>query len=179
MGKAFWKKGEQQMGDGKRGYGASGICGGVYLAHENGADTYINHAKDHPSMLMACGILRGDRLDRETVERTLQKVLEVWDFNTAWGWDFAVMAMTAVRLDLGDLAVDILLKDTQKNEYVLNGHNKQGYRKDLPLYLPGNGSFLYALAMMAASYRGCGKKNAEVFLKTGQYGQGKGIKALY
>ena len=65
-------------------------------------------------MLMACGILRGDRLDRETVERTLQKVLEVWDFNTAWGWDFAVMAMTAVRLDLGDLAVDILLKDTQK-----------------------------------------------------------------
>ena len=70
-------------------------------------------------MLMACGILRGDRLDRETVERTLQKVLEVWDFNTAWGWDFAVMAMTAVRLDLGDLAVDILLKDTQKNEYVL------------------------------------------------------------
>lgn len=84
------------------------------------------------------------------------------------------MAMTAVRLDLGDLAVDILLKDTQKNEYVLNGHNKQGYRKDLPLYLPGNGSFLYALAMMAAGYRGCGKK-CRVFLKTGQYGQ-KGLK---
>ena len=150
---------------------------GVYLTHENGADTYINHAKDHPSMLMACGILRGDRLDRETVERTLQKVLEVWDFNTAWGWDFAVMAMTAVRLDLGDLAVDILLKDTQKNEYVLNGHNKQGYRKDLPLYLPGNGSFLYALAMMAAGYRGCGKKMPG--FPENWTVRAEGIKALY
>lgn len=44
-------------------------------------------------MLMACGLLRGDDLDRETVKRTLEKVLDVWDFDTAWGWDFAVMAI--------------------------------------------------------------------------------------
>lgn len=30
-------------------------------------------------------------------------------------------------------------------------------RNDLPLYLPGNGSLLLAVAMMSAGYRGCDK----------------------
>lgn len=122
--------------------------GGVYLAHANAPDTFTHYAKDHPSMLMAYGLLKGEELDRETVKRTLEKVLETWDFSTAWGWDFAVMAMTAAKLGDKELAVDLLLKPAQKNEYVLNGHNRQGYRKDLPLYLPGNGSFLYGLAVI-------------------------------
>lgn len=127
---------------------------GVYLAHENAPDTFETYPVDHPSMLMACGLLPGQRADRETMRRTLQKVLDTWDFDTAWGWDFAVMAMTAVRLGEPELAVDLLMKDTQKNQYTKNGHNRQGYRQDLPLYLPGNGSLLLAAAAMTAGFKG-------------------------
>ena len=89
------------------------------------------------------------------MEHTLETVLACWDEVTLWGWDFAMMAMTAVRLGRPELAVEILLKDTPKNCYLKNGHNRQKTRKDLPLYLPGNGSLLLAAAMMTAGYEGC------------------------
>ncbi|MDR1913005.1 MAG: hypothetical protein LBQ68_00780, partial [Clostridiales bacterium] len=41
-----------------------------------------------------------------------------------------------------------------KNTYLPNGHNKQGDKSDLPLYLPGNGGMLWAAAMMAAGWDG-------------------------
>lgn len=126
--------------------------------------------------LWPAGCCGGDDLDRETVKRTLEKVLDVWDFDTAWGWDFAVMAMSAARLGMRDAAIDLLLKPTQKNEYVRNGHNKQGYRKDLPVYLPGNGSFLYALAVMAA---GCGKSGGNSGFPKEWNVQTEGIKEVY
>ena len=68
------------------------------------------------------------------------------------------MAMTAVRLGNPSLAIDILLKDTPKNDYVVSGNNRQKLRKDLPLYLPGNGSLMLALSLMAGGYEGCEKK---------------------
>ena len=55
--------------------------------------------------------------------------------------------MTAARLGRRKDAVDALLLDTPKNAFLANGHNAQGTRKDLPLYLPGNGSLLIAAAM--------------------------------
>ena len=67
------------------------------------------------------------------------------------------MAMTATVLGRPDVAVDILLKETEKNCYVVSGNNRQDTRKDLPLYLPGNGSLLLAAAMMAAGFDGCQK----------------------
>jgi len=55
--------------------------------------------------------------------------------------------MTALRLHLPDEAVDMLLKPSETNTYLINGHNYQNKR--LRIYLPGNGGFLTALAMMA------------------------------
>ncbi len=123
---------------------------GVYLAHENCPDTYENFAKDHPSMVAALGLLPGERIDRAVMARTLEKIYEVWNFQSMWGWDFAMMAMTETRLGNADRAVDILLTDTEKNQYLLNGNNMQVSRKDLPLYMPGNGSLLLAVALMAS-----------------------------
>lgn len=131
---------------------------GVYLAHEKCHTTYTVHNHDHPSMLMSYGVIADERLSRETVDRTLEKVLECWSYPSLWGWDFAVMAMTAVRLGKPGLALDILLKDTPKNNYVASGNNRQVLRKDLPLYLPGNGSLLLAIPMMAECYEGCERK---------------------
>lgn len=128
---------------------------GLYLAHENCPDTFDLFNRDHPSMLGALGILPGTKVDPEIMLKTLQKVLDSWQMNEAWGWDFPMMAMTAARLGRPDLALDALLLDSPKNEYLANGHNKQADRADLPIYLPGNGGLLTAVAMMAAGWRGC------------------------
>lgn len=52
-------------------------------------------------------------------------------------------------------AIELLLKESPKNCYVISGNNRQVGRKDLPLYLPGNGSLLLAAAIMTAGYEGC------------------------
>lgn len=123
---------------------------GLYLAHENCPETYEKFNRDHPSMLAAFGLLPSDRVDTKLMKNTLEKVLECWEFDTTWGWDYALIAMTAIRLNMPELAIDILLMDSPKNIYVTSGNNYQGLRKDLPLYLPGNGSLLLVAAMMVA-----------------------------
>ncbi|MFV0502991.1 MAG: hypothetical protein ACK5LT_03340 [Lachnospirales bacterium] len=128
---------------------------GVYLAHERCLDTFTKFNIDHPSML-TYGVLPSDRINKRIMENTLNFVLNSWNYETMWGWDFAVMAMTAVRLNKPEIAIDILLKTTPKNCYLKSGNNMQITRKDLPLYLPGNGSLLIAIALMTAGYTGCG-----------------------
>jgi hypothetical protein len=63
-----------------------------------------------------------------------------------------MMAMTAARVGDPDAALDLLMMDTAKNTYLPNGHNFHTER--LPLYLPGNGGLLYAVAMMAGGWDG-------------------------
>lgn len=123
---------------------------GLYPAHENCPKTFTEFNHDHPSMLMALGVIPGEEIDREAMRATLHRVLECWRYPDLWGWDFAVMAMCAASLGEPETAVDILLKETLKNEYVISGNNRQSSRRDLPLYLPGNGSLLLALALMGA-----------------------------
>ena len=135
------------------------VHNGVYMAQERCLDTFERVATDHPSMLCAYGLLDSDRIDRTTMARTLDRVLKEWDYPSMWGWDFGVIAMTATRLGMPEIAVDILLKKSHKNDYVQSGHNRQISRDDLPLYLPGNGSLLLAVAMMAAGYKGCEKSH--------------------
>jgi len=48
---------------------------GVYLAHENCPQTFTERNCDHPSMLGALGVLPGEGVDRETMRRTLFKVM--------------------------------------------------------------------------------------------------------
>jgi len=125
---------------------------GVYLAHENCPQTFTERNRDHPSMLGALGMLPGGKVNRETMRRTLRKVLESWRWADTWGWDYPMVAMTAARLDEPSMAVDALLMETPKNTWLANGHNWQ--RPNLPLYLPSNGGLLAAAAMMAAAWHG-------------------------
>ena len=125
---------------------------GLYLAHENCETTFTEFNKDHPSMVGAFGLIPSERINQLKMKKTLEKVLTCWNFETMWGWDFAMMAMTATRLGLPELAIDILLMDSPKNQYVTSGNNFQRMRNDLPLYLPGNGSLLLAVSLMVAGY---------------------------
>ena len=63
-------------------------------------------------------------------------------------------------------AVDALLLNTPKNGYAKNGHNYQ--RPNLPLYLPGNGGLLYAIALMANGWKDAPNQNAPGFPKDWQ-----------
>ncbi len=139
----------------------------VYWAHENAPQSFTERNHDHPSMLAALGILTGEKVDRETMRRTLKKVMAVWDWPSTWGWDYPMIAMTAARLGETKIAIDALMIDTPKNKYSANGHNYQ--RPNLPLYLPGNGGLLYAIAMMAAGWKGSPKTNAPGFPSDGSW----------
>jgi len=121
---------------------------GVYLAHENCPQTFTDRNRDHPSMLMALGYLPGKKADYGTMRRTYQKVLDTWKFADTWGWDYGMMAMTAARLGDRKLALEALLMDTPKNQWLPNGHTWQ--RANLPVYLPSNGALLSAVSMMRA-----------------------------
>jgi hypothetical protein len=141
--------------------------GGVYLAHENCPQTFTERNYDHPSMLCALGVLPGDGVERETMRRTLFKVLKEWRWETTWGWDYPATAMTAARLGETKTAVDALLMKTEKNRYLVSGHNWQ--RQNLPCYLPGNGGLLYAVALMAGGWRGAPPAHAPGFPADGTW----------
>ncbi|MCG5213287.1 hypothetical protein [Streptosporangium sp. KLBMP 9127] len=128
--------------------------GGVYSAIAT--EPYLRR-DDHPSMLCALGVVPPTPLiDPAIMEATLLDVREHWDWNSAWGWDFPVMAMTATRLGRPDLAVDTLLTDAAKNTYQPTGHSPQ-IGSILPLYLPANGALLAAVSLMAVGWQGGGR----------------------
>jgi len=124
------------------------IKDGLYLAHALCPDTYTKYNKDHPMMTGVYGLFKSPKIQPDTMKATLKKVIECWQQETMWGWDYAMMAMCAIAIGNSELAVDLLLCDSPKNQYVTSGNNYQRTRTDLPLYLPGNGSLLLALAML-------------------------------
>ncbi|MDR3128015.1 MAG: hypothetical protein LBT99_01625 [Bifidobacteriaceae bacterium] len=130
----------------------------LYLSHEACPDTFSKYAKDHPLQLAIFGLIDNKDIDKLSIYKTLQKVLQVWDAKTMWGWDFGYMAMLAARLGKSDLAVDLLLKESPSNYYAKNGHNCQKVKVELPAYLPGNGCLLLAVALLTG---GCIDNNAK------------------
>jgi hypothetical protein len=101
------------------------------------------------------------------MQRTLGWIWGNWNWPDTWGWDYPMLAMSAARLGEPVRAIDLLLLDTPKNHYGINGHNYQ--RPGLTIYLPGNGGLLYATAMMAAGWDGAPKRNAPGFPDNGQW----------
>ncbi len=152
---------------------------GVYTGIETPPYTI---RQNHPTMVAALGVVPatplkiGSRpdppfsepfIDPDTMKRTLDSVLADWDWPSTWGWDYPMLAMTAARLGEPAKAVDALFLDSPKNRYLANGHNYQSAR--LPLYLPGNGGLLTAVAMMAAGWDGCPDEPTPGFPKDGKW----------
>lgn len=130
--------------------------GKVYLACETTLDTYTDRrlTSDHMAVLGALGIYPASRLTNDTImSNTLSWVLDNWNWDKTWGWDYPMTAMCAARLNRPDDAVAILLNTERTNTYLPNGHNYQDKR--LRCYLPGNGGLLTAVAMMCAGWDDC------------------------
>ena len=139
----------------------------LYLFAENATDSYSNpnYLTDHPIVLGIAGFLPWtERIDTTLMENTLHEAIQNWEWETVWGWDFPLAAMNAVSLGLPELAIDLLLMDSPKNRYLMNGHNYQG--QNLTLYLPGNGALLTAVAMMCTYANG---KNESSFPSNGKW----------
>lgn len=48
--------------------------------------------------------------------------MEKWDWPHTWGCNYPMVAMCATRLYEPEIAMEALLKDVQKNTYLVNGH---------------------------------------------------------
>lgn len=156
---------------------------GLYLAAESQPDLWARAAspackaraapecpnRDHPSFVAALGYLPGRDVDRPTMARTLDAVMNDWDLRQTWGWDWPMLAMTATRLGRPDLAVDFLLTDQKNFQFGVSGMTPRvhivadeaphaagigvdgpGYRRAAETYFPSNGSLLLAVALMVA-----------------------------
>jgi hypothetical protein len=127
-------------------------------SHEIKDSTCLN--RDHPSMLMALGLLPGSSVDAAVMSRTLDAVDQHWDLRQMWGWDFPMMAMTAMRLNHPDRAIDYLLADQRNNQYGVTGMTARmhlsdnKYVVDSQTYFPSNGSLLLAVGMIAVGWDG-------------------------
>jgi protein-glucosylgalactosylhydroxylysine glucosidase len=145
------------------------VRNGIYLNTETATNTFEDkfNINDHPSVVGTFGMLPNDEVDKEIMRSTLKQVMQNWNWKTTWGWDYPLLAMTAARIGEPEIAIDALLLDVQKNTYLINGQNFQEDR--LPVYLPGNGGLLAAIAMMAAGWDGAPKINAPGFPQNGKW----------
>ena len=115
---------------------------GLYLFQDGCTDTFTNWNWEHPALIGALGVQPGDGIDRETMHRTLRKVMEVWQWDRAWGWDFPDDRDVRCARGRAGVCDQALLIDTPKNRYHPNGHVYQ--RPGLTAYLPANGGLLAA-----------------------------------
>ena len=143
------------------------VADGLYLMQEGMTDTYTRWNWEHPALLGALGMLPGPGVDRQTMRRSVRRVMEVWQWDRCWGWDFPLTAMAAARCGEPELAVEALLLPAVKNRYHPNGHNYQ--RPGLTAYLPGNGGLLAAVAMMTAGWTGAPPEPQPGFPKNGRW----------
>ncbi|HEX2976757.1 MAG TPA: hypothetical protein VHO68_12550, partial [Bacteroidales bacterium] len=128
------------------------VGNGVYLCSEDTRDSYKNprYMSDHPIVAGVLGVMPETPLvDRRILMNSLDTIKKVWNWKSTWGWDFPMLAMSAAAVGRGEDAVSFLLMDAQKNRYLANGHNYQDAR--LPIYLPGNGGLLTAVAKMCVN----------------------------
>ena len=125
---------------------------------------------DHPAVLGPFGMLPSGLVccDGIATHKTLDWVMDNWNWPTTWGWDYGMTAMAAARLGQPETALKALLIDTQKNTYLVNGHNFQTADR-LRIYLPGNGALLTAIAMMCAGWDGCQQPMNPGFPQNGQW----------
>ncbi len=126
---------------------------GYYITHEGMVDMWTNYNFEHPALTGVYGWLPGDGVDVETFRRTFHHVLETWQMDRIWGWDYPMLAMAAARLGEPETAVDLLC--TTAHKFNFDAH---GLADMYPFpYFPANGGLLTAVAMMCAGWDGLPK----------------------
>lgn len=120
------------------------IYDNCYEAFIGTSETFTKYNYDHPILVGMYSFFQSSIVDPEIIKNTLHKILKMWSLDDTWGWDFPMLAMSAYHVGDKELAIQILKLTAFKNTYKKNGHNPQIPKKELPLYLPGNGALLLA-----------------------------------
>jgi hypothetical protein len=127
----------------------------LYLFAETAPESYSTFTSDHPMVLGVLGFLPPTpKVNTTILAKTRRAVIDNWNWESCWGWDFPLAAMNAASLGDFSSAIDLLLMSTPKNTYLTNGHNYQD--RNLTIYLPGNGGLLTAVAMLCTLTAGKG-----------------------
>lgn len=134
----------------------------LYVTYEGIKNMWTSYNYEHPCLVATYGMLPGVGVDTATLHRTFNKVIKTWDFDRTWGWDYPLLAMTAARLHMPEIAIDMLLHPSEQNSYDTLGYNSW-------VYLPGNGGLLSAVAMMAGGWDGELDSHAPGFPKNGKW----------
>lgn len=140
---------------------------GMYEQWENVNDMWGKFNYEHPALLGIFGMLPGQGVDSAVMIKTYEKVRETWKFNSCWGWDFPLIAMTAARIGRPGDAVDMLLYESRENSFDTHAMNAEG--KAYYPYMPANGGLLYAIAMMCAGWDNGTKAENPGFPKDGSW----------
>ena len=99
------------------------------------------------------GVLPGRDIDKDAMRNTLHRVAQVGGLQSSVTWGTAMMAMCAARLDEPDRAIQLLVGNYTQNPFRPSGYTIR--RPDqTPMYMPANGGWLSAMAMMAAGWDG-------------------------
>ncbi|PGH17509.1 hypothetical protein AJ79_01109 [Helicocarpus griseus UAMH5409] len=107
---------------------------------------------DHPSLTGIYGLLPAPAGFNKTIMRsTFEMVMERWEWESCWGWDFPMLAMNALKLGEREKAVDLLLHENFKFDEV--GMPVGGERVPTP-YFPASGALLISVALMAGGWDG-------------------------
>jgi hypothetical protein len=99
------------------------------------------------------GVLPGRGIDKDAMRNTLHRVSHPDAPQNAVTWGTAMMAMCAARLDEPETAIKLLVGKYDENPFRVSGYTVR--RPDqTPMYMPANGGWLSAVAMMAAGWDG-------------------------
>ncbi len=106
------------------------------------------------------GVLPGRGIDREAMRNTLHAVSTTNGLRESVTWGTAMMAMCAARLDEPERAIQLLVGQYNQNPFRPSGYTVR--RPDqTPMYMPANGGWLSAVAMMAAGWDGAVDKDGK------------------
>jgi hypothetical protein len=124
------------------------VRNGIYPAMELPAETTPSNMTT-----FMYGVLPGKGIDVEAMRNTLHRVTHPDTPMNAVTWGTAMMAMCAARLNEPDLAVNLLAGKFDENPFRISGYTVR--RPDqTPMYMPANGGWLSAVALMAAGWDG-------------------------
>jgi hypothetical protein len=129
-------------------FAAPTVRNGLYTAMEIPVETT-------PSAMTTFmdGALPGEGIDKEAMRNTLHRVDHIDQPQAAVTWGTAMMAMCAARLGEPETAIQLLA-----GPYTVNPFRPSGYTirrpEQTPMYMPANGGWLSAVAMMAAGWDG-------------------------
>src|ERR1017187_417537 len=99
------------------------------------------------------GVLPLPAIDKAALRNTLDRVAHTGGPQSSVTWGTAMLAMCAARLGEPETAVALLAERYDQNPFRVSGYTVR--RPDqTPMYMPANGGWLTAVAMMAAGWDG-------------------------